>query len=97
MNLHLEWRDTLVQWGLHIQLTLGIGDDLNTSPKRPPLPTKSFSLPHGSHDKKSNGDLDSLIEECGGGSDVNYDSNIESLRILMGRAKAAQLLSVIFA
>ena len=79
MNLYPAWCDTLVQWGLHVQRTLGIGDVLNTSPERPPLPPKGFSLPHGRHDNKSNGDLDSLIEDCCGGSDVSYyDSNIES-------------------
>ena len=78
MNLHPEWCDTLVQWGLHVQRTLGIGDVPNTSSERPPLPPKDFCLPHRGHDKKSNADLDPLIEECGGGSDVNYDSNIES-------------------
>ena len=98
MNLHPEWCDTLVQWGLHVQRTLRIGDVPNTSSERPPLPPKDFCLPHGGHDKRSNGDLDPLIEECGGGSDVNYMTLIlRVLRILVGRAKAAQVLPVIFA
>ena len=47
-------------------------------PKRPPLPPKGSILPHGGYDEKGNGDLDSLIAECGGRSDVSYGSNIES-------------------
>ena len=78
MNLHPAWCDTLVQWGLYVQRTLGNGDVSTASPKKPPLPPKGSILPHGGHDEEGSGDLDPLIAECGGGSDVNYDSNIES-------------------
>ena len=48
------------------------------SPEKPLLPPKGSSFPHGGHDEKGNVDLDPLIKECGGGSDVSYDSTIES-------------------
>ena len=54
------------------------GDVPTASPKRLPLSPKGSIIPHGGHDEKGNGDLDPLIAECGGGSNVNYDSNIES-------------------
>ena len=78
LNLHPAWCDTLVQWGLDVQRTLGNGDVPTASPKSPPLPPKGSILRHGVHDEKGNGDVDPLIAECGGGSDVNYDSIIES-------------------
>ena len=78
LNLHPAWFDTLVQWGLDVQCTLGNGGVPTTSPKSPPLPPKCSILPQGGHDEKGSGDLDPLIAECGGGSDVNYDSNFES-------------------
>ena len=78
LNLHPAWCGTLVQWDLHVQRTLGNGDVPTASPKRPPLPPKGSILPHGGHDEKGSGDLDPLTAECGGGSDDNYDSNIES-------------------
>ena len=55
--------------------------------KWPPLPPKGSILPHGGHDKKSNGDLDPLIAECGGGGDVHYDFNIESFADPSGASK----------
>ena len=78
LNLHPAWCDTLVQWGLDVQRTLGNRDVSTASPNRAPLPPKGSILPYGGHDEKSNGDLDPLIAGCGAGSDVNYDSNIGS-------------------
>ena len=78
LNLHPAWCDTLVQWVLDVQRTLGNGDISTVSPKRSPLSPKGSILPHEGHDEKGNGDLDPLIAECGGGNDINYDSNIES-------------------
>ena len=78
LNLHPAWWDTLVQWGLDVQRTLGNGDVPTASPKRPPLPPKGSILPHRGLDEKGKDDLDPLIGECDGESDVNCDSNIES-------------------
>ena len=87
LNLNPAWCDTLVQWGLDVQRTLGNGDVTTASPKRPPLPPKGSIRRHGGHDEKGNGDLDPLIAECGGGSNVNYDSNIESSTDLSGASE----------
>ena len=78
MNLHPAWCEFFVKWGLDVQRTLDNGEVPTASPEKPLLPPKDSILPHGGHDDKGNGDLDPLIAECGGGSDVSYDSTIKS-------------------
>ena len=78
LNLDSAWCDTLIQWDVDVQRTLGNGGVPTASLERPPLFPKSSSLPHGGHDGKGNGDLYPLIGECGGGSHVDHDSTFAS-------------------
>ena len=97
LNLHPAWCGTLVQWGLHVQRTLGNGDVPTASPKRPPLPPKGTILPRGGHDGKGSGDLDPLIAGVVEGAMSTMTLMLRVLRILVRHAKATQVLPAVFA
>ena len=92
MNLYSEWYDTLIQWGVDVQRTLGNGEVPTASLERPPLFPKSSSLPDEDHDEKGNGGWILLSGNAVEGTMPIMTLLLRTLRILMGRAKAAQVL-----